>query len=422
MAVFMQRAFPVLLLSALLCHGAVPAVPQPLPTPADSCNAAAWLDTATDANGNSLLLTLCRTAALTDRESALYLHPFITELLRRGADPLAENEDGCNAVFYLCGMPELYAELKKQKLIPRELALRLPSEESAQLLYMKRRTAQTALAPAVGSRDYLVRRYCAPFYDRAEKSLRQYLKAEGLYKLPDEALTTSLAFMRVADAQRAHAFVNNLPLWQHGEHFLEELPAEFLHSLVQLGWQVNPGKLRLALQKLNSMLPDRQDDMIDCSAADPMEHLLELLVNQEGKRALPDLQKYAASYDPELVQAVLRLELKLNGITPPDELDEEPQDADTAALREVLLADSALHRGSLEGLNAANLMRVADYLEREGLKEHAEIFRSMVEEDEMIATETSMPAIRAAYDDLNEERPRVRLLRKLLPQAPAARP
>lgn len=413
----MRPFLHVPLLSALLAAAAVAQPMQPIPQPAAGCDMSAWLDTTVDSNGNSLLLTLCETAARTDKASAAYLQPAIRQLLMKGADPLAENGAGCNAVFYLCGMPEFYTELKKEKLIPRELTLRLPAEETALLLYMKRRTAQAALAPAQGSREYLQRRYCTPFYTRAQERLHRYLQAEGLYRMPDGAMPTVLAFMRLADAQRAHAYINNLPLWQHGEHFLEELPAEFLHSLVQLGWQVNPGKLRLALQKLNSMLPDRQDDMIDCSAAEPMAYLLELLVNQEGKRALPDLQKYTVSYDPELVQAALRLQLRLNGITPPDEDTSEPQNADMAAMREVLMADSALHKGCLEGLNAANLMRVADYLEHEGLTEHAEIFRSMVEEGELIATETSMPSIRAAYDDLNEERPRVRLLRKMLTQA-----
>lgn len=418
-----MRLFLHALTLPTLLSAAVAATPlQPMPLSATGCDVSAWLDTTVDSNGNSLLLSLCETAAKTDSNSAAYLKPLITALLLRGADPLAENETGCNAVFYLCSMPEYYAELKKKKLIPKELSLRLPTEESALLHYMKRRTAQATLAPAQGSREYLVRRYVAPFYNKAEEKLRRYLKAEGVYRLPHEAIPTVLAFMRLAHPQHAHAYVNNLPIWQHGEHFLEEIPAEFLRSLLQLGWQVNPGKLRLALQKLNSMLPDRQDDMIDCAAAEPMAHLLELLVNQEGKRALPDLQKYTNSYDPELVQAALRLQLKLNGITPPDESKLAPENEDLTTMREVLLADSALHNGSLEGLNAANLIRVADYLEREGLTEHAEVFRSMVEEGEMIATETSMPAIRAAYDELSEERPRVHLLRKLLHQATNQQP
>ncbi len=383
---------------------------------------APWLDTEADASGNSLLLTLCRTAVSSNKSTSAYLQPCITTLLNNGANPLTEDSSGCNAVFYLSGMPDYYAALRQQDLIPRELALRLPPEEHLQLRYMKLRTSQMPLAPVQGCREYLVRRYCAPFYEKAEDRLRHYMQAEGLYAIPEGGINTCLGFMLIANPQRARAYINDLPLWQHGEHFLEEIPHAFLQELTQLGWQVNPGKLRLALQKLNSMLPGSADDMIDCNAAAPMSALLELLVNQEGRRALPDLKKYAGTYDPELAQAVLRLELRLNGIIPPDETEEEPQDAELAAMREVLQTDAALHQGILEGLSAEKLERVAAYLNREGLPCHAEIISSMVEGGELIATETSMPAIRAEYETLKEERPRVRLLRKLLSQAPAARP
>lgn len=419
----MRHLLHLMLLSALLPLHAAQVAPLPtLEQSAVGVMLAPWLDKEADASGNSLLLTLCRTAGSSNKITSAYLQPFITSLLINGANPLTEDANGCNAVFYLSGMPDYYAVLKHQNLIPRELALRLPPEEHLQLRYMKLRASQIPLAPAPGSREYLVRRYCAPFYEKAEDRLAHYMQAEGLYVIPESGLSTCLAFMRIANPQRAHAYINNLSLWQHGEHFLEEIPSAFLQDLTQLSWQVNPGKLRLALQKLNSMLPSSADDMIDCNAAAPMSALLELLVNQEGRRALPDLKKYADTYDPELAQAVLRLELKLNGITPPDETEEEPKDAELVAMREALQTDAALHQGILDGLTAEKLVRVAAYLNREGLPRHAEIISSMVEEGELIATETSMPAIRAEYETLQEERPRVRLLRKLLTQVPATHP
>lgn len=373
--------------------------------------------------GDTPLIRLCRAAAEnTDETAREEQEALIAGMLKNGADALAENSAGCNALFYLHALPRFKHELEAQKLLPRELALRIPHDETQLLRYMRLRTAQARLCPAEESRDYLIRRYCAPAYGRAQALLGNYLAAGSLCKIPQDALKTVPAFMLTADFQRAHAYVNNLHLWQHGEHFLEEIPAAFLQSLLELNWQVNPGKLRLALQKLNSMLPSTQEDMIDCFAADPMAQLLELLVSHEGERALPDLQRYAKSYDPELVQACLRLQMKLKNIIPPDELPEPPDDSELADMREALLVDAALHRGNLDGLTPATLQRAATYLQNKGLTRHAEIIFSMLEEGEIIVTDSSMPAVRALYEDLQEQRPRVVLLKRLLEQPPPPAP
>lgn len=401
-----------MLLPAAVLTAAQAAVPTP---PAEPQNTPAPL---VKAEGDTPLLQLCRAAATANAEARPPLQQSIEELLRKGADALSENSEGCNALFYLCALPDFKKELEGKKLLPRELALRIPHDDAQLQRYMKLRLAQAELCPAEGSRDYLVRRYCAPAFGRAQARLAAYLAAGSLYRIPQDGMKTTLSFMLLADDQKARAYVNDLILWQHGEHFLEEIPAAFLQDLYTLNWHVNPGKLRLALQKLNSMLPKTQEDMIDCYASVPMARLLELLVSHERANALPDLKQYAKSYDPDLVQACLRLQLKLNNITPPDELPEPPADAEQAAMREALLADAALHRGSLDGLTPATLQHAAAYLQQKGLTQHAEIISGLLEDGEIIVTDSSMPAVRALYEDLQEQRPRVVLLKRLLEQQP----
>lgn len=373
-------------------------------------------------NGDTALIVLCRTAVSADESARQTLLPQITQLLTDGEDALKENIHGCNALFYLYGMPEYAKELKGRDLLPKELALRIPHEEQQLLRYMKLRTAQAAMAPAQGSRDYLIRRYCAPAYKRAQARLVSYLRAGSLYRVPEDGMKTCLAFMLLAEPLQARTYVNELLLWQHGEHFLEEIPAALLSALQELRWQVPPGKLRLALQQLDSMLPREEGDMIDCFAAAPMARLLEMLVQQEGERALPDLQRYAASFDPELAQAALRLQLKLKGITPPDEEEGEEQTGERAAMRDTLLVDAALHNGTLEGLTVPRLTAAAAYLDKLGLPLHAELVHSLTEDGEIIVTEVSLPKVRNRYEELREKRPRVLLLRRLLEQEDTSRP
>ena len=90
------------------------------------------------------------------------------QLLKLEHDPLHENKVGCNAVFYLSGMPDFYQRLNAEGLIPRELALRIPHEEGALLRYMRLRNNQALLSKSAGSHQYLMRRYCTPAMERAD--------------------------------------------------------------------------------------------------------------------------------------------------------------------------------------------------------------------------------------------------------------
>lgn len=364
-----------------------------------------------EAVGDTQLLWLCGLVA--NNPNALEtLRPMIEQQLRDGADAYLENTEGCNALFYLHSQPELLQQLREQKLIPDEPMLSLPTKENELAAYMKKRVHQAELAPTPGSRSYLINRYCKPAARPARALLRRYMKAESMRRIPAGALEDCLAFLRLAAPDETYAYIDSLPLWQHGEHFLEEIPDALLAALSEQEWPVSPGRLRQALQKLDTLLPTTAEDMIDCSAAAPMAHLLTMLVQQEGERALPDLKKYEKSLDPDLVQTCLRLQLKLKGLTPPDEQDEVP--TELQPMREALLADAALHHGAAEELTAERLRQAVLCLRAHNLPEHAKLLEDMLDEEgNSTVTEDTLPSLRVRYEDMAEPGPRAVLLRYL---------
>lgn len=365
-----------------------------------------------EATGDTQLLWLCGLVA--NNPSALpALRPMIEGQLRRGADASLENTEGCNALFYLHSQPELLQELKSRKLLSaKEPELIIPSKESELAAYMRKRVHQASLAPTPGSRNYLINRYCKPAARPARALFRRYMNAESLRRLPSGAIGDCIAFLRLAAPDETYALIDSLTLWQHGEHFLEEIPDALLTALCEQEWPVSPGRLRQALHKLDTMLPASSEEMIDCAAAAPMAHLLTMLVQQEGERALPDLKKYEKSRDPELVQTCLRLQLKLKGLTPPDEADEVTEELHP--LREALLADAALHHGAAEELTAERLQQAVICLRKHNLPQHAQLLEDMMTPDgESNVTEDSLPSLRVRYEEMKEKSPRAVLLRYL---------
>lgn len=411
-----QRGLTVLLLALCSTVGAAETVAEK-EVSADSAAPAPSVEELmafrpAEATGETQLLWLCSLAAENPGATPT-LRPLIEEQLRLGADASLENAEGCNALFYLYSQPELLQQLQAQKLLPAaEPPLVLPAADDELAAYMKKRVQQARLAPTPGSRSYLINRYCKPAASAAKGQFRRYLHAEGLYKLPEGALGDSMAFLRLASPNEAYALIDSLPYWQHGEHFLEEIPGALLDALCEQEWPVSPGRLRQALHKLDSMLPATAEDMIDCAAAAPMGHLLTMLVQQEGERALPDLKKYEKSRDPELVQVSLRLQLKLRGLTPPDEAAEVGEAL--APLREALLADAALHHGTAEELTAERLQQAVICLRQHNLPRHAQLLEDMMTPDgDSNVTEDTLPSLRVRYEELKEKAPRTVLLRYL---------
>ncbi len=394
--------------------GAEPA-PQsqpPLPALLDSIS---WMQES-DAEGNTLLLNLAKAAnEMPTASRKQLLDPIICELLRLGHDPLEENRLGCNAIFYLSGIHDLYKRLEAEKLLPRELSLRIPHDEGALLRYMRLRNKQLNLAKAGGSREYLVRRYCTPAYPRAERLLRSYMGAPSIARVPDNALADCLLFMRLANPTRASKFIDSLTYWEHGEHFLEEMPSNLLATLYQLNWEVAPAQLRRALEKLSTLLPVSKDDMIECAASVPMSRILDMLTRQEGLAAQPDLEKYAAAFDPEIVHTALLLQMKLQGLPyPGSEQFGQLTTPEVIEIRKALEADASIRQGSMEKLTAQQLREAAEILRKYNMPHHAEMMSGIIEGEQIQLRPELRPAFRTRYEELREESPHVSLLRYLL--------
>lgn len=369
-----------------------------------------------DENGDTLLIALARAAYnLPSAARVQLMEPLLTDLLRAGYDPLHENKAGCNAVFYLAGMPDFYNKLTTANLLPRELALRIPHEEGALLRYMRLRNSQALLSKSTGSHDYLVRRYCTPAFERAQRLVQNYLGAPALSAIPQGALGDCLTFMHLSSPEAAEGFINSLTLWEHGEHFLEEIPAHLLVTLHSMGWNVNPALLRKALHKLGSMLPVSKDDMIECAASAPMSRILEMLTNREGTGAMPELQQYAEAFDPEIVHTALVLQMKLRGLPIPwDSAFLNLTHPEAVEIREALRTDSAIRRGYMDKLSGQQLTAAAIVLRKHDMPLHADMMEGIVEGENIILRPELRPAFRTRYEELREKAPHVTLLRYLM--------
>ncbi len=101
----------------------------------------------------------------------------------------------------------------------------------------------------------------------------------------------------------ARNFINQMSIWSHSEHFLERLPRFFLDYLVEIKWKVHPEALGVALNKLDTLLPQGPMDMIDCAAGKPMGQIITLLAQQKAAGLLEIATKYAHSQDQDLSYA-----------------------------------------------------------------------------------------------------------------------
>lgn len=384
-----------------------------------------------DSSGNTPLLCLCEALEMdyryrTDPHFAQAVDASIDLLLRHGADALHENKLGCNAVFYLQSKPLLLHQLKENKLLPKDLAVRIPYEPAALSRYIRLRLGQAECTTHQECMQYLIRRYCTPAYDRAFDLLQRYTKSETAKKIPPQALPEILSFLRLADAGRIEGHINNLPLWEHGEHFLEEVPGLFLSTLNQLEWKVKPEQLRKALHKLGSMLPRSPEEMIDCHASLPMGHILEMLYRQEGAKALPVLRQYASSRDPELAYRALRLLLHREHLPlpEPEELAKAfglPINGNSKSLPplqrrlyECILVDSAIRLNDFSQIDADMLRRVQEAWRDMGLPAQADVLTTLLQDGAMVSDPYALHAARNAFLELPAPSPRMVIARYIL--------
>ncbi len=383
-----------------------------------------------DTRGNTPLLLLCMPLEMdyrysTDPHFARAVDEAITTLVQKGASVLHENDNGCNATFYLQSKPELLKSLTDAGLMPKELAVRIPHETAAFSRYMRKRTAQVALTKHEECRQYLIRQYCAPAYERAEARLTDIISTEDTRKQTSD-IAELLGFMRLADTEKAHQYVHNLRYWEHGEHLLEEVPSRVLAALNELKWEVSSENLHKALKKLDSMLPGSPDEMIDCFAAQPMGVILEMLERREGEQAMPIIREYCNCNEADLASTAYSLLLRHNRLpapTPAALLERYKANglADTAALGpeqkriyECALVDEALRTGNISGLTAGIVSRVQSHFRAMKLPKHAAILGRLLNSGKLSNDPYTIQAAHHSYIELPPPSPRMQIARFIL--------
>lgn len=357
------------------------------------------------AAGEEELLDRCRwldgnpEAQPEEREACLLQ---VVTLLQQGANPLREDAEGYNAMVYLNGAPETLDAIGKQVRLPKELMVRLPHEPRELLNYMRLRNAQAAAVRNPGSLDYLRRRYFFPAYARVEALFQQLLRKESARQIPAEGLESCLEFLRLADDARTRSLVDGLALWEHSEHFLEEVPMAFLQALQKEEWAVGAQQLRQALRKLEKMLPASAEEMIDCAASQPMALLLEMLYRQEGDAALPDVQRFADSHDPDMACAALRILLQHQGLPTPENLSQAAGDA-AHRLAQLYAVDRSLGSGE-DRPSSSDLQEAAGACAQLGLRRQAELLRHLATCTVQPGQEEKVEGLLNAYLELGGSR------------------
>lgn len=384
-----------------------------------------------DMDGNTPLLLLCKALEMDYRyrnnpHYAQAVDKAVTLLLRNKANAMHENRYGCNAVFFLQSKPDLKSRLTAQKLIPKELAVRIPYEPRALRRYMQLRVEQAKHTTHQECLNYLSRRYCAPAYARVKEKLDAYLAQESGRNIPKGAIADCLAFMRLANEKEARAYVNDLVYWEHGEHFIEEIPAQLLSALIEIQWPVRSDKLRAAIKQLHYLLPKEGEEMISCSAARPMGELLELLLRVEGDNALWLIREYSANRDPELAYLAHRILLQRKGLPSPEpqELQSRLGFADgvpPSGVTEQQLqlytgakVHHAMRSGNIDGVSEAEFRSAQEYYRSLGLDKHAAAIDMLFAEGALSQDPYTIQAAHHRYQELLSPAPGAVMARYIL--------
>lgn len=379
-----------------------------------------------DTQGNTPILLLCRSIELDYRyrheaHYAQAVDSAFVLLLSRGADALHENAAGCNALFYLQSKPELLKKLQQNNLLPKELSVSIPYGTLAMLRYMKLRVEQAELTTHEECRQYLIKKYCAPAYSRVESKITDYLHSESRKHISQSSLDCYLAFLRLADAARAEAYINNLHYWQHSEHFIEDTPASLLSSLHRLHWNVAPEQLRTALLRLNTQLPREGEDMISCNAARPMVQVLEMLEQSQGEAVHPLVREYTESRDPELAYHAYRILLRHHQLPTPEPTELESlysiKSTPNAVPQEIkklyicAKVDEAMRLRNLDGVQPDELKYAAQQYQEMGLQAHADTVSGLIQQDQLTTDTLTRQSAFHRYSELVSPAPRATLAR-----------
>lgn len=234
--------------------------------------------------------------------------------------------------------------------------------------------------------------------------LKYYLGNDGdnNYGSNTRAIEHHLLLLQEHYPEEAQDYVSQMPIWTHSEHFLERLPRFFLDTLVELKWRVHPDALEVALNKLNSLLPQDPHDMIDCAAGKPMGQIIRLLAAQRAKGIEAKAMHYTQSQDQDLAYAAYCALLSLQDMAEPTvaELVQQhwaiKQASDLAQLSEEEAAIAKLitvHEGALTGefeswVSVDLIVDAMDYLQTLQLPDYAEALACFIHKDEQSGQET----------------------------------
>ncbi len=231
---------------------------------------------------------------------------------------------------------------------------------------------------------------------------------------------------------QALAGINNLELWKHSEHFLEARPAALLDILLELRWHVGSAQLRMAIAKLETLLPSDGSDMIDSAAGNPLGKLLMLLAIHEGEEAQADIDRYIKSSDPYLSHAALCAQLYIKKLPQPTRKDllQEKWKVSTTSDLEGLSPEQRLLAESIEAdegarsasfapwVDAEMIQRVIAYWKSEelGFHQHADGLKAFLNEkgDGLRTHQHDLQRARLFYQFIEKKGPRAYHARQIL--------
>ncbi len=256
---------------------------------------------------------------------------------------------------------------------------------------------------------------------------------DGNYHSNARAIKHHLDILQQHYPVQARQYINQMPIWTHSEHFLERLPRFFLDTLVEMKWQVHPEALRVALNKLDSLLPQGPLDMIDCAAGKPMGQLIRLLSIQQAQGLKDIAQKYSQSQDQDLSYAAQCALLNLAGLPEPtvaalveqhwgiqegaDLAHLSPEQRNMAVL--VTVNEGAMKGEFEDWVDVKTIHQAMEYLEKLELPEYAQALQCFIttnqasnEEELVSGDELHMASIE--YSCLAQPSPRNIIAARLL--------
>lgn len=260
------------------------------------------------------------------------------------------------------------------------------------------------------------------------------------YSSNARAIKHHLEVLKEHYPSEAKSFIDQMPIWTHSEHFLERLPRFFLDTLVEMQWRVHPQALRVALNKLDSLLPQDPMDMIDCAAGKPMGQIIRLLALQKATGLKDIATKYSKSQDLDLSYAAHCALLQLNNLPEPTVADlvqkywkiHKSADMQVLTVEQRYMATLVtVNEGAMKGafedwVSVESVLHAMEYLEELQLPDYARALQYFITQDpqteqECLVTGDDLHMASITYSCLAQPSPRNIIAERLIHLNPPAR-